>query len=160
MRLPRPRNASVTQNGGKRKPGERDVPILNSVHPGRKPALKDGLKSKDGNASLRLRGPLAATLSANGSRDLYGALPACRFCTISSERFTCWSGVSLSALDDKVATTLPAWSSTNVVRGKKPWVTGLFCTSITPFCGGIIVRSYCAAILPSGSEATGNLPAQ
>src|SRR6185437_4595522 len=136
MRLPRPRNAIVTQNGGKRKPGERDVPILNSVHPGRKPALKDGLKSKDGNALLRLRGPLAATLSANGSRDVYGALPACRFCSISSERFTCCSVVSLSGMDEKVATTLPAWSSTSVGRGKKPSVTGLFCTSITPSCSG------------------------
>ena len=27
---------------------------------------------------------------------------------------------------DDVATTLPVWSSTNVVRGKPPWVTGLF----------------------------------
>src|SRR5579875_1044331 len=95
-----------------------------------------------------------------GQPEAYGVLPACNCSTIASDFVTCASGVRCSSCEENTETILPCRSITKVVRGKKPCVTGSPFTSFTPLCGGLICRPYSAAILPPGSEATGNLPAQ
>src|SRR6185312_7620325 len=90
----------------------------------------------------------------------YGVGPACRRFTMANDSCTCWSGRSLSASDDSVATTLPSLAITNVVRGKNMWPISTPRVSFAPGLAGAGFKSYVAATLPSGSDATGNLPAQ